>query len=212
MQHAQRIFAVVVFALLGACVLPGAALADADTSSSIEQTFQKAKQEYLQKNLDAAAKHLKKGAAYMKAQADKATAKGKEGLATSAKELDQLAEDMKKGAVTSEKKMEDTFARAYLALAANDHVQSTESWAKKQSAKTGAALESAGKNLEKSFAWAGQKVEKATNDVLVKSDELSQKLKKKGRVVADDVSRGLKEAGNEIEKFAKKISPDNAAK
>ena len=212
MQHLQRILVVIIFALLGACVLPLAATADSETSSSIEQTFQKAKEEYLQKNLDAAAKQIKKGAAYMKAEADKATAKGKEGLTASAKELDQLADDTKKGAVTSAKKMEDAFARAYLALAANDHVKSTESWAKKQSAKTGAALSSAGKNLEKSFTWAGQKVEKGTNDVLVKSEELSQKLKKKGRIVADDVSRGLKEAGNEIEKFARKISPDNAAK
>ncbi len=208
MQNLQRILVVIMFVLLGACVLPWAVLAASETSSSLEQTFQKAKQEYLQKNMDAAAKQIKKGAAYMKAQADKATAKGKEALTASAKELDQLADDTKKGAVTSEKKMEAAFARAYLALANNDHIKSTESWAKKQSAKTGAALESAGKNLEKSFAWAGQKVEKGTNDVLVKSEELSVKLKKKGRVVADDVSRGLKEAGDEIEKFAKKISPD----
>ena len=47
---------------------------------------------------------------------------------------------------------------------------------------------------------------------MAKSEELSQKLKKKGRVVADDVSRGLKDAGNEIEKFGRKIAPDNAAK
>lgn len=212
MQALKRFLVVIVFALLYAGVLPMAAIADSETSSSIEQTFQKAKQEYLQKNLDAAAKHIRKGAAYMKAQAQKATAKGKEGLEASARELDQLADDTKKGAVTSEKKMEDAFARAYVALATNDHIKSTESWAKKQSAKTGAALESAGKNLEKGFAWAGQKVEKGTNDVLVKSAELSEKLKTKGRIVADDVSRGLKEAGNEIEKFGKKIAPDNAAK
>ena len=212
MRSLQRILVVTAFALIVAGVFPWAVIAGSEDTTSVEQTFQKAKQEYLQKNLDAAAKHIKKGAAYMKAQAEKASAKGKKGLEASAKELDQLADDTKKGAVTSEKKMEDAFARAYLALATNDHIKSTESWAKKQSAKTGAALESAGKNLEKGFAWAGQKVEKGTNDVLVKSAELSEKLKKKGRLVADDVSKGLKEAGNEIEKFGKKITPDNATK
>ena len=72
---------------------------------TVEQTFQKAKKEYLQKNYDAAAKQIKKGAAYMKTEADKATAKGKEGLAASAKELDQLADDTKKGAVTSPRRI-----------------------------------------------------------------------------------------------------------
>jgi hypothetical protein len=40
-----------------------------------------------------------------------------------------------------------------------------------------------------------------------KSDALALKLKQKGDLLADDVSRGLQEAGNEIEKFGKKISP-----
>lgn len=212
MQPIQRILVATAFALIVAGVLPWVAVAASEDSTSIEQTFQKAKQDYLQKNFDAAAGQIKKGATFMKAEAEKASAKGKEGLTSSAQELDKLADDVKKGAMTSEKKMEDAFARAYLALAANEHVKSTESWAKKESAKTGAALESAGKNLEKSFTWAGQKIEKGTYTVLQKSEELSGKLKKKGRVVADDVSRGIKEAGNEIEKFGKKISPDNAAK
>ncbi|MEE9911014.1 MAG: hypothetical protein K4571_04750 [Deltaproteobacteria bacterium] len=206
MRHLNRVLVITVFALIVTGVYSWAANAQPETSSSIEQTFQKAKQDYLQKNFDSAAGQIKKGADYMKAESAKASAKGKEALTASAEELDKLAADMKRGAVASEKKMEDAFARAYLALASNEHIKSTESWARKESAKAGAALESAGRNLEKSFAWAGQKVEKGTNDVLKKSEELSQKLKKKGGLIADDVSKGLKDAGNEIEKFGKKIS------
>jgi hypothetical protein len=44
-------------------VCPPAPLADENASASIEQTFQKAKQEYLDKNMTAAAEQIQKGAA-----------------------------------------------------------------------------------------------------------------------------------------------------
>ena len=207
MYHFNRILVVAIFTLIAMGILPWTAAASSHESPSIEQTFQKAKENYLQKNMNAAAEQIKKGASYMKAQAEKASAKGKADLAASAQELEKLADDVKKGAVTSEKKIEDAFARAYLALASDDHIKSTESWAKKESAKAGAALERANKNLEKSFAWAGQKIEKHTNDAMKKSGELASKLKKKGTLIAEEVGKGLQEAGNEIEKFGEKISP-----
>ena len=207
MHRFMQLFLVAVFALAAAGVCPPAPLADENASASIVQTFQKAKQEYLDKNMTAAAEQIQKGAAYMKDQASRASAKGKGALSASARELDQLAVDVKKGAVTSQKKMEDAFARAYLALANDAHVKSTESWAKKKRVEAAAALETANRNLEKSIAWTGGKIEKGTNDVVKKSDALALKLKQKGDLLADDVSRGLQEAGSEIEKFGKKISP-----
>ncbi|MBP7341849.1 MAG: hypothetical protein KA957_05990 [Syntrophaceae bacterium] len=207
MHRYMGIFLIAVFALIAAGVCPPASWADQAATASIEQTFQKARQEYLDKNMTSAAEQIQKGAAYMKDQASKASAKGKDALAASARELDQLAVDVKKGAVTSQKKMEDAFARAYLALANDAHIQSTESWAKKKRVEAAAALETANRNLEKSIAWTGGKIEKGTNEVVKKSDALALKLRQKGDLLADDVSRGLQEAGNEIEKFGKKISP-----
>ena len=143
----------------------------------------------------------------MKAQAVKASDKGKEALNASARELEKLADDVKKGTVTSVKKIEETFARAYVALAADAHIKSTESWAKKESAKAGEALDSATKYLERSFAWTDQKIAASTKAAIKKSEELSLKLKEKGSVAAEDVGKKLKDAGNEIEKFGKKIAP-----
>ncbi|HBI47940.1 MAG TPA: hypothetical protein DDX93_04400 [Smithella sp.] len=193
--------------LIVAVILPWTAFAESESQSSIEQTFQKAKQNYLEKNMSSAARQIQKGASYMKARAEKASDKGKEALNASAKELEKLANDVKKGIVTSVKKIEETFARAYIALASDSHIKSTESWAKKEKAKAGDALDLANKYLERSFAWAGQKIETGTKEAMKKSKELSLKLKKKGSVVAEDVGKGLKNAGDEIEKFGKKISP-----
>jgi hypothetical protein len=207
MSRFKIYFIAAVATLFVAVNLSSMVFAAADSQSSIEQTFQKAKKNYLDKNINSAAQQIQKGASFMKAQAEKASDKGKEALNASAKELEKLADDVKKGTVTSVKRIEDTFARAYAALASDSHIKSTESWAKKQTEKAGDALDSANKYLERSFAWAGQKIEKGTKDTMKKSKELSQKLKKKGSVLAEDVGKGLKNAGDEIEKFGKKISP-----
>jgi hypothetical protein len=198
---------VAAFTLIVAGILPWTAIAAPESQSSIEQTFQKAKHDYLEKNMNLAAQQIQRSASYMKDQAAKASDKGKEALNASAKELDKLADDVKKGTITSVKKIEETFARAYVALASDSHIKSTESWAKKEKAKAGESLDSANKYLERSFSWAGQKIEISTKQTLKKSQELSLKLKKKGSVIAEDVGKRLKDAGNEIEKFGKRISP-----
>ncbi len=206
MKRLSCILMVAVLTLIAAGMFAAAVAAGQDSTSSIEQTFQKAKQDYLDKNLNSASEQIRKGAAYMKGQADKASAKGKEALAASAQELDKLADDVKKGVVSSPKRMEDAFARAHLALASNEHVRATESWGQKKRDQAGEALESANKHLEKSFTWAGQKIEKGSKDALKKSEDLALKLKKKGTLIADEVGKGLQNAGNEIEKLGKKIS------
>ncbi len=198
---------VVFFTLIVAGILPQAAIAVSESQSSIEQTFQKAKKDYLDKNLKSAAEQIQKASDYMKAEAEKASATGKEALAASARELNKLADDVKKGTITSAKRLDESFARAYQALAADSHTKSVEAWTRKEAAKTGAALDSATKNLERGFAWAGQKVETGTKEAMKKSEELSLKLKKKGAVMTEEVGKQLKDMGNEIEKFGKKISP-----
>jgi hypothetical protein len=198
---------VAVFALIAMGILPLMAVASTESASSIEPTFQKAKQDYLQQKMNSSSEQIRKGAAYMKAEAAKASDKGKEALTASAQELEKLADDVKKGVVTSGKIIEEAFARAYYALAVDAHIKSTESWTRKEAAKAGAALDSANKHLGKSFTWAGQKVEKSTQDVMKKSDDISLKLQKKSNLIAEDVGNRLKDAGNEIEKFGKRISP-----
>jgi hypothetical protein len=207
MQRVNLFVAVAVFALITVGIMPGTAIAASESESSIEQTFQKAKQDYLQKNLKSAAQQIQKSAAYMKTKAAQASAEGKEALNASARELEKLADDVKKGAVASVKSMEKAFARAYVALAAESHIKSTQSWAKKEAAKAGDALDSATRYLERSFTWAGQKVETSTKNAMQKSKELALKLKKKGSMMAEEVGKGLKDAGSEIEKLGKKISP-----
>jgi hypothetical protein len=199
-------FIIVFLALILTGILPWDATAGSESPSSIEQIFQKARQDYIQKNMNSAAEQIRKGATYMEAEATKAPAKGKEALTASARELSKLADDVQKGTATSAKRLNESFARAYVALASDSHIQSTESWAKKETIKAGNNLDAATKYLERSFAWAGQRVETSTKEAIKKSKDLSLKLQNKGSVIAEEVGEGLKETGNEIEKFAKRIS------
>jgi len=207
MYRSTRILVLMALALILSGMLPRAVDAGSSESASMEQTFQKAKVDYLQKNMNAAAREIKKGSAFMTNQAQKASTRGKAAISASAQELGKLANDVGRGAVKSEKKIEEAFARAYLALASDAHIKSTESWAQRESAKAGQALENANDHLEKSFDWAGQKIEKGTTDTMKKSDDLALKLKKQSTLIADEVNRGLQQVGSEIEKFGKKISP-----
>lgn len=202
-----RILVVTIFLLPVAGIVLWPAFADQKSSASMEQNFQEAKLDYLKKNMNSAAEHINKGASYMKGEAAKASVNGKEALAASAQELEKLADDVKKGLVSSPKQIEDTFARAYLALASNDHIKATESWTQKKRDQAGEALESANRHLEKSFAWAGQKIEKGTTDAMKTSEALASQLKQKGTLIADEVGKGLQGAGKEIEKLGRKISP-----
>jgi hypothetical protein len=208
MYRLNFVVVVVVFTLITTGILSWTAVAGTESQSSIEQTFQKAKKDYLQKNMSSAAEQIQKGAAYIKAETAKASVKGKEALTASARELEKLADDVKQGTVTSIKRIDESFARAYLALASDAHIKSVESWNRKETTKAGDALDSTTRYLEHGFAWAGQKVETSTKEAMKKSKDLSLKLKEKGSVVAGEVGKDLKDMRNEIEKFGKRIYPD----
>jgi hypothetical protein len=182
------------------------ATAGADSKQSVESYFQKARQDYLQKDMKAAAAEVRKGAAYVKSEAAAAKGKTQEALTASYRELEKLAGELEKGTVKSVKKMEMAFARAYKALAMNSHVKSAEAWSKKESQKAGDELEAAVDQLEKGFAWAGQKAQAGTQKVISESKELSKKLKEGASSASAEAKKSLKDMEDEIKTFGQKIS------
>ncbi len=207
MCYPIRLFVLALFVILFAGLVSCTAGANQESSPDIEQSFLKAKQAYLENNLNRAATYINDGAAYMKNQAQKASSKAKHSLNESARELEELAVDVKQGLVSSPKKIEDAFARAHLALASNEHIRATKSWSQKKYDQAGEALQSANEHVEKSLSWAGEKIEKGTTDVMTKSNELAAKLKQKGASVSEEAGKSLRDIGSSIENFKKRISP-----
>jgi hypothetical protein len=182
------------------------AAAETPSKGSIEQTFQKAQKDYLQKDMKAAADEVRKGAAYLKSEAAAAKGKGKEALTASYRELEKLAGELEKGTVKTVKEMQMAFARAYNALATNSHVKSAEAWAKKEYKRAGDELEAAVGELEKGYAWAGQKAEAGTQKVIDDSKALTKKMKEGTIRASAEVNKALKDLEDEIKTFGRKIS------
>jgi hypothetical protein len=197
-----NLFAVIAaFTLIAAGIIPSAVIAASESPSSIEHTFQQAKKDYLDKNLDSAARQIQKGAAYMKAKAAKASVKGKKALDASAKELDKLADDVKKGAVTSVKIIEAVIDRAYVALAVDSQIKSPESETGKETAKAGDASDSITKDVEHSFA----KIESGTKKAINTFRGWLPVLKEKGSEMGESLKKYIHEQATLIEKFLKKV-------
>jgi len=182
------------------------AAAQTQSKGSIEQTFQKARKDYLQKDMKAAAAEVRKGAAYLKSEAAVAKGKGKEALTASYQELEKLAGELEKGTVKTVKEMEMAFARAYNALATNSHVKSAESWVKKEYKQAGNELEAAVGELEKGYIWAEQKAEAGTQKVIDDSKALSKKMKEGTSRASAEVGKAMKDLEDEIKTFGRKIS------
>ena len=156
--------------------------------------------------MKAASEEIHKAAEWMKSEAAKAKGKGKEALTASYRELQKLGEDLKKGAVKSEKEIEMASARAYQALATNSQVRSAEAWSKKEFKKAGEELDMAVSQLEKGYAWAGQKVESGTQKVIDQSKEWSRKAKEDAGKASAEARKILKDAEDEIKALGQKIS------
>lgn len=196
-----------VIAVLIAALFAGPAIA-AETAQkgTLEQYFQKAKQDYVEKDMKAASEEIHKAAVWMKSEAAKAKGKGKEALTASYRELEKLGEDLKKGTVKSVKEIEMASARAYNAVATNSHVKSAEAWSRKEYRKAGEELDAAADALGKAYTWAGEEVKAGTQKVISASKELSVKLKEGASRASAEAGRTLKEMEQEISAFGKKIA------
>lgn len=172
-----------------------------------ESSFQKAEEFFLKKDLKAAATEIRKGAGFLKKKAQTASKDGKEGLKASVKELEQLAGDVEKGRVTSEEKLKETFARSYQALAHHQYLKASESWTKKKTRETGQALTAAAQYLEQAARWSGRKLETGTAEVVNMARTVGGKLIKGAGYGAEEVSKGIKEFGNELSKLGQKTEP-----
>lgn len=169
------------------------------------QHFQKAHEDFVKRDTKAAASEIRKGASFLTTEAEHGTGETKKALMVSARELERLADDVEKGTVTSAKKLDETFARADHALARHHLAKATNAWAKRENAKTGEALRSAGVYLEHGLEWTGGKVESGTKDVIHHSRVLAGKLIEGTGWVPAEVGKGLESVGNEIEKLGERV-------
>jgi len=169
--------------------------------------FQKAHESFMKKDFKASATEIRKGADYLRKEAESAGSKGKRMLAASVKELDKLADSVEKGAVKSDKELKGAFSRAEQAVANNDYVKATDSWARKETKETGHALNAAAEHMEQAADWSGRKLKAGGAKTIEEGREVSGKLVKGTGYVSEEVDKALKSMGDAISGFGRKILP-----
>ncbi|HRT63002.1 MAG TPA: hypothetical protein P5551_11655 [Syntrophales bacterium] len=202
---------ILIVAALAAALAAGPAIAtETSPTGTLERYLQKAKQDYLQKDVKAASEEMHKAAEWMKSEAAAAKGKGKEALAASGREIEKLSVELKKEAVKSVKEIEMVSARAYQALATNSHVKSAEAWSKKEFKKAGEELEATADALGKAYTWAGQEVKAGTQEAIRESKQLSERLKEGSGRASAEAERTLKKMEQEIRAFGRGIAKQSS--
>ena len=168
--------------------------------------FYNARENFMKKDLQGAARELRKGAAFIELESSRATTEGKAVLVSSYKELNKLADDVEKGTITAAKDFDEVFARAHQALAKHHYLKALEAQGKKDVTMTGRFMESALIHLEDGFAWSGHKLEAGSIAALRDTRLLSGKLIKGIGWVPEEVGKAITWIGNEIRKLGDKIS------
>jgi len=169
--------------------------------------FQNAHQSFLAKNYNKAAEEIRKGAAFVKLEARRSSGDVKYSLNSSAQELGKLAVDTKKGTVKSVQEGDGAFARADRALAQSHQVKAKESWAKKETVKTGHEMKAGARLLEQSAAWAGSEANAGVSAVVTDTRTLAGKLADGSGYAAEEVDKGINHLGKEISDLGHKALP-----
>ena len=169
--------------------------------------FQNAHQSFLAKNYDKAAEEIRKGEAFVKLEARRSSGDGKHSLNSSAQELDKLAADTKKGTVKSVREGDDAFARADRALAQSHQMKAKESWAKKETVKTGYEMKAGARLLEQSAAWAGSEAKSGVSTVVSDTRTLAGKLSRWERIRREEVDKGINHLAKRYRILAIRLCP-----
>jgi len=172
-----------------------------------ESRFHRAREFFFKNDMQAAAKEIRKSAAFLRLELGWATKEGKGPLIASARELDKLADDLESGAVTSVKELDDAFSRANYALARHYHLKALESHGKQAYKKLASELKAAAKHLKHALLWSRNKIESVFNDLMKDIQSMAEKLMKEEKQTQDEVGKMIESIGNEIERSRERIEP-----
>jgi hypothetical protein len=172
----------------------------------LDEHLQKARENFTQKDLPAAATDLHKAAALLKLEAGSAlTPEDKELLQTSAQELDKLAAEMQKEASISGTELNHAIARAHYGSARLYNLQAMEDWTKKATAQAGHDLRAAVDHVQQGLASAGVTLTTATRAALDEACLLAGKMIAETGFVLDRFGEGYQAVGQAIEGLGKQL-------
>ena len=177
------------------------------TVTKPDQDFQKAREKFLKKDLEAAAAAIRKGAAYLESMEGRAAENRAQGYLAFNEGLERLAHRVEKGTVKSVKELDREFASTYYGLAQYHYLKATESWAKQETSDAGQELKASSTYLDGVLNHMEGKVETNVRSVNNNARLLAERLIKGAGWVNAEVEKEIKELGKEIENLGGKVKP-----
>ena len=175
------------------------------SGSALQKEFHKASMSFRKKDFHDAASEIRSATAFLDKEETRASGESKRDLAGSAQDLRRLAERVEKKSVRSESELNESFTRAEYALARQYHIETSESWTKKETSKAGARLKAAAGHLDNALAWAGSGMEEKTNKAIRDAKDVGEKMEKGVDVAASDVDKALGAVKKEIDDAARTV-------
>jgi hypothetical protein len=128
----------------------------------------------------------------------------KHSLNSSAQELEKLAGDTEKGSVKDVKEADNRFGRADLALAHSHQIKAKETWAKKETVRTGDEMNAGALLLEQSAHWTGSEARAGVSAVVGDTRMLAGKLTEGSKYAVDEVGKGIDDLGKAVSDLTRK--------
>jgi hypothetical protein len=169
-----------------------------------DRHFQNAHRAFLAKDYEKAAQEIRKGEAYVKLEASHARGDVKHSLNASAQELEILATDMEKGMVKDVKDADNRFGRADLALAQSHQTKAKETWAKKETVRTGDEMNAGALFLEQSAHWTASEARSGVSAVVGDTRMLAGKLAEGSKDAVEGVEKGIDNLGKAVSDLGRK--------
>ena len=193
-----------VFAGVGAQAQPRAVSSknetQTNTSQTLEQYFQKAREE-LKNDAAGASAQVRKAASLVKEEADQAQGRSKEWILESYQELEDLADRVHQGAVKTADELNQTFSRAHLALANYYRQQASDSWSKQAASQARQELNEAELHLKSAWGWSKSEADKAFETVVDSAKQVGADIAQDSGRMSAEVGRSIEELGKEVAKL-----------
>lgn len=185
--------------------VPSVVLEAKATATGLDKDFQKARESFLKKDLNASAAAIRKGAAYLASLERQALENRERAYLASMERLETLANRVEKGTVKSVKELDREFANTYHALAQYHYDRAKESWAMKEASRTGQELQAAGAQLESAIKQAGGTAESKAGPVIQETRLIARRLLQGAGYINAEVEKGVKDLGVEMVKIGETV-------
>ncbi len=170
--------------------------------------FDDARVDFISKDYTDAARHLRKGVAFLNVEASRAQGEDKAQLSSSVEELEKLAKEIQKGQMNSLEGLDNAIARAEYALAAHHRILALGAAQAEKNAKwTAHHMRATATHLEHALTWAGHEGEQAVVAAVTRARTVASKLIAGSEWASAEVGNALTALGDGIEKVGQWVQP-----